>query len=385
MRIPSGTTDQYMSFIGLDDSDGVSLLTGLSTFTVYRTRNGGTRTAMTTPTITEKGNGSYVLLMDEDMTIDSGDDSQEMLFEIQAVSMQTVFRSVEIYRSIVSSGQTLGVSGGNLSGAVPSVTGAVGSVTGNVGGNVTGSVGSVTGNVGGNVVGSVASVGALTTGNIADAVWDESKVGHQVANSYGNELQNVESNSTGISNKLGTPAGASVSVDIAAIKSDSAAILVDTAEMQPLLPASGTLATAEDVAEVTSAPDTRDLDEVQHVWVLKRTGSGALQSTDESALRVYAGSEDIRAGWDCNIPSILPNGTVLATMTDPESENEDLTLTKLGIGPNGLRQPMLAKVNVDVAEDATPGTYWITTQVANRLGGGPLTIYGKVIVLAAPD
>lgn len=52
---------------------------------------------------------------------------------------------------------------GSVTGAVGSVTGAVGSVTGNVGGNVVGSVASVTGNVGGNVVGSVASVTAAVT------------------------------------------------------------------------------------------------------------------------------------------------------------------------------------------------------------------------------
>jgi len=41
MRIPSGTTDQYIYFVALDATDGVTRETGLSSFTVYRSRNGG--------------------------------------------------------------------------------------------------------------------------------------------------------------------------------------------------------------------------------------------------------------------------------------------------------------------------------------------------------
>lgn len=108
--------------------------------------------------------------------------------------------------------QTMDIVGsitGNLSGSVGSVTGnvggdvqgnvdgSVGSVTGAVG-SVTGAVGSVTGNVGGNVTGSVGSV-----------------VGH--TNQTGDNFA-----------RLGAPAGASVSADIAAAKAVVDAILLDT-------------------------------------------------------------------------------------------------------------------------------------------------------------
>ena len=103
------------------------------------------------------------------------------------------FAAGAIGTGVIAGTQTFAMTGnitGNLSGSVGSVTGAVGSVTG--------AVGSVTGNVGGNVTGSVGSV-----------------VGHtpQTGDNYA---------------RLGAPAGASVSADIAAVKSDSAAILVDT-------------------------------------------------------------------------------------------------------------------------------------------------------------
>jgi hypothetical protein len=200
VRIPSGVTDQYIYFVAVDSADLKTRETGLSSFTVYRSRNGGAAAAFTTPTINETDNtnmpGVYELLLDEDMTIDSGDDSQEMVFHITQASMAPVTRTIELYRPKITAGNTLdvtatgaaGIDWGNvenpttalnLSGTnidtdqvVASVTGAVGSVTGSVGsvtgavGSVTGAVGSVTGNVGGNVTG---SVGSVATGGISEA------------------------------------------------------------------------------------------------------------------------------------------------------------------------------------------------------------------------
>jgi len=96
---------------------------------------------------------------------------------------------------------TAGAAGGVFiagANAATSITGALtanitGSMSGNVEGNVNGSVGSVVGNVGGNVTGSVGSVVGFTPSNIADII-----------------------------STLGSPNGASVSVDIAAVKNDTA-------------------------------------------------------------------------------------------------------------------------------------------------------------------
>ena len=113
MRIPSGVTDQYIYFVAVDSTDFTSRETGLSSFTVYRSRNGGAAAAMTTPTINETDAtnmpGVYELLLDEDMTIDAGDDTQEMAFHVTHAGMAPVTRVIELYRAKITAGNTLGV------------------------------------------------------------------------------------------------------------------------------------------------------------------------------------------------------------------------------------------------------------------------------------
>ena len=113
MRIPSGVTDQYIYFVAVDSTDFTSRETGLSSFTVYRSRNGGAAAAMTTPTINETDAtnmpGVYELLLDEDMTIGAGNDTEEMVFHITATGMAPVTRTIELYRPKITAGNTLGV------------------------------------------------------------------------------------------------------------------------------------------------------------------------------------------------------------------------------------------------------------------------------------
>jgi len=113
MRIASGVVDQYIYFVAVDSGDFVTRETGLTTFTVYRSRNGGAPVAMTTPTINETDTtnmpGIYELLLDEDMTIDSGDDTQEMVFHITHAGMAPVTRTIELYRPKITVGNTLDV------------------------------------------------------------------------------------------------------------------------------------------------------------------------------------------------------------------------------------------------------------------------------------
>lgn len=101
MRIPSGTVDQYVYFVAVDATDLTTRETGLSSFTVYRSRDGGTAAAFTTPTINETDAtnmpGVYELLLDEDMTIGSGNASEEMVFHITATGMAPVTRVIELY------------------------------------------------------------------------------------------------------------------------------------------------------------------------------------------------------------------------------------------------------------------------------------------------
>lgn len=102
MRIPSGKTDVKIAFKAVDATDRVTPETGLNTFTVYRSRNGGTATAFTTPTIAEISSsnmpGMYVLTVDEDTTLESGVESHEMVLYITHSGMAPVARVVEIFR-----------------------------------------------------------------------------------------------------------------------------------------------------------------------------------------------------------------------------------------------------------------------------------------------
>lgn len=121
-------------------------------------------------------------------------------------------------------------------------------------------VASVTGNVGGNVTGSVGSVTGLTNATIADQVWDEALAGHVAGGSTGEALGAAGgagdpwitalpgAYSAGSAGQIvGDYINATISsratqtsvdtiddlldTEVAAIKSDTAAILIDTAEI----------------------------------------------------------------------------------------------------------------------------------------------------------
>lgn len=110
MRIPSGKTDQNIYFVAVDSADLVTRKTGLTSFTVYRSRNGGTATVYTTPTITELSAanmpGVYAFTIDEDTTIASTSDSEEYCVHITQASMAPVTRVIELFRRDTSSGTT---------------------------------------------------------------------------------------------------------------------------------------------------------------------------------------------------------------------------------------------------------------------------------------
>jgi len=125
MRFTSGVTDQYIYFVAVDSTDYVTRKTGLTTFTVYRARNGAAAAAYTTPTVAEVSSanmpGVYSLLLDEDMTIGSGNDSEEVVLHITQASMAPVTVKFELYRNVVTAGETLTVSSGSANAAVQSV------------------------------------------------------------------------------------------------------------------------------------------------------------------------------------------------------------------------------------------------------------------------
>ncbi len=111
MRIPSGVTDQYIAFVGIQGSDTAATTrqTGMQgKFSVVRSRNAADWTAMTTPTVTEgfptTAPGVYWLLLDEDMSVAAGNYSEEMAFHITTTdtaastdSIYPITRTIELY------------------------------------------------------------------------------------------------------------------------------------------------------------------------------------------------------------------------------------------------------------------------------------------------
>lgn len=103
MRVPSGSTNCVKYFYAQDAMavEGTPV-TGLSSFTVIGSRNGGADATWTTPTITEIDAvampGVYALLLDEQTTLDAGFDEQELILQITAAGMRDVLLIVELFR-----------------------------------------------------------------------------------------------------------------------------------------------------------------------------------------------------------------------------------------------------------------------------------------------
>ena len=127
----------------------------------------------------------------------------------------------------------------------------------------------------------------------------------------------------------------------------------------------------------SSTTETRDLEPVQHVWRFSRRSGGDIVASN--VLNIAPG-ETIRAGFECAASIVLPAGAVLATMTAATPSSGDVIATKLGIDVTQ------AKVSVVAADDATTGeTHYVRCEVTNSLGGGPLVLLGPVTVRAEPS
>lgn len=155
---------------------------------------------------------------------------------------------------------------------------------------------------------------------------------------------------------------------ISTMQEDVTAILADTGTDIPAA-----------IAGVEGEPDNRDLESVQHTWTLRRSGDGTLRSTNPCY--VHPG-DTIRAGWNCAIPQVCPNGTIISTQGDPElvTASDDLTLEDPAIGHDAY----VAKVEFEVAADAESGSHWIKSVITNR-NGAAVTVYGEVVVQAEPE
>jgi hypothetical protein len=101
VRYQSGVVDQYLYFVAVDATDFTTREPGLATWTVYRSRNGAAEATYTTPTVTEidatNMPGVYALLLDEDMTIGAGNNTEEVCIHITHAGMAPVTRTFELF------------------------------------------------------------------------------------------------------------------------------------------------------------------------------------------------------------------------------------------------------------------------------------------------
>lgn len=110
MRIPSGNTNKYVYFVAVDDTDFTTREQGITNWSVVQSRNGGSSTSMT-GTITEITGmtGVYSLLINQDTTIASGNDSEELCLTISAPGVYPITRVIELYRPKATEGRTISV------------------------------------------------------------------------------------------------------------------------------------------------------------------------------------------------------------------------------------------------------------------------------------
>jgi hypothetical protein len=286
MRYVSGSITKYLYFVLVDATDLKTRETGATGFVVYRSRNGAASAVYTTPTINETDTtnmpGVYELLLDEDMTIDSGDDSQEVCLHITATGCAPVTRVFELYRPKITAGNTLDVTatgaGGidwgnienpttaqNLSATNIDVDQVVASVSGTCATVTTlTNLPAITANwltatginadaitaakiANGAIDAATFAAGAIdaaaiATGaidadafaadagtEIAAAVWNEDATGHQTLGTFGQAIGDPVADTNTIYKAVVTDAtGATVGIDVVAVKAETAAILVDT-------------------------------------------------------------------------------------------------------------------------------------------------------------
>lgn len=172
-EIPNGSLDQYIQFVGMQSADPTAAFTGGTSFTVKYIVNGGTLTTMTTPTVTEKADGLYVVLCDESgmTTIPDSNDTANLLVQIAHAGMVTVWREATIREPMATIAQVQA----DLATDAKQDT-------------IIGYVDGIEAKTN-NIPAAPAATGDIpTAGAIADAVWDEATSGHTTAGTTGKAL-----------------------------------------------------------------------------------------------------------------------------------------------------------------------------------------------------
>lgn len=162
-----------------------------------------------------------------------------------------------------------------------------------------------------------AATPTVTAGTVSD------KTGYSLATTPPTAAQirtEMDSNSTQLA-KLGTPAGASLAADVAAVKSDTAATLIDTAEIGTAGAGLTALASATNLATLAGYVDT------EMAAIKAKTDNLPASPANEATLTTIAGYLDtevasILAAVDTEVGAIkavtdnLPNSGALTTITN---------------------------------------------------------------------
>lgn len=201
MFVASGSTDRKVPFVAVDATDLKTRETGLSSFTVYRSRDGGTATAYTTPTVAEASAanmpGLYWLTLDEDTTIAAGHDEEQYVVHITQASMAPVTLAVTLYRPKFTEGQSATMANNavdadieRLQGTVVATPATAGILDVNVknAGNTAWASGAITAaSIASDAI-TAAKVATDVSAEIADAVWDEDATAHQTDGTFGQAI-----------------------------------------------------------------------------------------------------------------------------------------------------------------------------------------------------
>lgn len=110
MKLKSGTTDQYIYFVGFADTGtnpGTNRMSGYAAkFAVDRARNGAQAVQYTTPTIAAADTGGrmpgvYQLLVDEDTTMTAGNYTEAYVLHINDTGghIRPITREIELFKS----------------------------------------------------------------------------------------------------------------------------------------------------------------------------------------------------------------------------------------------------------------------------------------------
>jgi hypothetical protein len=161
--------------------------------------------------------------------------------------------------------------------------------------------------------GAIVDTGAATATAISDAVWDEDATPHQTQGTFGQAIGDPVADTTTIYQSVATDAaGDNVSVDVAAVKAETALIVADTNELQ-----------TDDVPALIAAVQS-DTDDIQTRLPAALTAGGKMDSDAAHISGVASAADRLEAwsnGWVSGTCIGTPTTTNITTDATEASAN----------------------------------------------------------------